>query len=175
MRGISASYSGPIIAVGVITVCYTLIGGIEAVIWADVVQGFVLWLGIFICLAYLLFLPPGGPLATLQMAWDAHKISLGSMAPDLAKPTFLVLSLYGFFFYLQKYTADQTIVQRYLVARSDRGALKGIAHRHDPRKARIARHDTIEHVVHVGAHVAQVGGLREAKPWISLDGIRFRA
>jgi SSS family solute:Na+ symporter len=116
-----------IIAVGVITVCYTLIGGIEAVIWADVVQGFVLWLGIFICLAYLLFLPPGGPMAALHMAWNAHKISLGSMAPDLARPTFLVLSLYGFFFYLQKYTADQTIVQRYLVAKSDRGALRGIA------------------------------------------------
>jgi SSS family solute:Na+ symporter len=31
------------------------------------------------------------------------------------------------FFYLQKYTADQTIVQRYLVAKSDRAALKGIA------------------------------------------------
>jgi len=116
-----------IIAVGAITVCYTLIGGIEAVIWADVVQGFVLWLGIFICLAYLLFLPPGGPMAALHVAWNAHKISLGSMAPDLSKPTFLVLSLYGFFYYLQKYTADQTIVQRYLVAKSDRGALKGIA------------------------------------------------
>ena len=49
------------------------------------------------------------------------------MAPDLTKPTFLVLSLYGFFFYLQKYTADQTIVQRYLVAKSDRSALRGIA------------------------------------------------
>ncbi len=49
------------------------------------------------------------------------------MQPDLSKPTFLVLSLYGFFFYLQKYTADQTIVQRYLVAKSDRAALRGIA------------------------------------------------
>jgi SSS family solute:Na+ symporter len=37
------------------------------------------------------------------------------------------MSLYGFFWYLQKYTGDQTIVQRYLVAKSDRDALKGIA------------------------------------------------
>ena len=37
------------------------------------------------------------------------------------------MSLYGFFFYLQKYTADQTLVQRYLVAKSDREALKGVA------------------------------------------------
>ena len=31
-----------------------------------------------------------------------------------------MLVIYGFFFYLQKYTADQTVVQRYLIARSDR-------------------------------------------------------
>lgn len=116
-----------IIIVGIITVAYTLIGGIEAVIWADVLQGFVLWLGVFICVAYLLFLPPGGPAEALQIAWRNHKIALGSMSPDLHKPTFLVLSLYGFFFYLQKYTADQTIVQRYLVAKSDRDALRGVA------------------------------------------------
>jgi SSS family solute:Na+ symporter len=37
-----------------------------------------------------------------------------------------VLLLYGTFFYLQKYTADQTVVQRYLAARTDRQALRGI-------------------------------------------------
>jgi SSS family solute:Na+ symporter len=116
-----------ILFVGFFTVVYTLIGGIEAVVWADVIQGFVLWAGIFVCLGYLLFLPPGGPAAMFHTALASHKISLGSTAPILSKPTVLVLSLYGFFFYLQKYTADQTIVQRYLVARSDRAALRGIA------------------------------------------------
>lgn len=116
-----------IILVGIITVSYTLLGGIEAVVWADVIQGFVLWLGIIICIGFLIFLPPGGPAVVLHTAWSSHKISLGSFAPDLRKPTFLVLSLYGLFFYLQKYTADQTIVQRYLVAKSDRAALRGIA------------------------------------------------
>ena len=37
------------------------------------------------------------------------------------------MAIYGFFFYLQKYTADQTVVQRYLAARSDRSALRGMA------------------------------------------------
>ena len=116
-----------IILVGVITIGYTLIGGIEAVIWADVIQGFVLWLGIIICLGYLLFLPPGGPTAILHTAWQSHKISLGSTVPDLSKPTILTLALYGFFFYLQRYTADQTVVQRYLVAHTDRAAIRGMA------------------------------------------------
>jgi SSS family solute:Na+ symporter len=56
-----------------------------------------------------------------------HKMSLGSMSFDLARPTFWTMVLYGFFYYLQKYTADQTVVQRYLAARSDRSALRGIA------------------------------------------------
>ena len=116
-----------IIAVGLVTVCYTMIGGIEAVIWADVVQGFVLWMGIAISIGSLLLLPPGGPAAVWRLAWSSHKIALGSMAPDLRTPTFLVLSLYGLFYYLQQYTGDQTIVQRYLVAKSDRAALRGIA------------------------------------------------
>ena len=115
-----------VIVVGVITIAYTLIGGIEAVVWADVLQGFALWIGIAICLGYLLFLPPGGPSALFHLAWASHKIKLGSMAPDLTKPTFLVLSIYGFFYYLQRYTADQTVVQRFLVAKSDRAALRGL-------------------------------------------------
>jgi len=116
-----------IILVGVVTISYTLAGGIEAIVWADVLQGFVLWIGVIICIGFLLFLPPDGPTSVLHTAWDSHKISLGSTDLDLTRPTFLVLSLYGFFFYLQKYTADQTIVQRYLVAKSDRAAWKGMA------------------------------------------------
>ncbi len=116
-----------IILVGIVTVVYTLAGGIEAVIWADVIQGFALWLGVAICVVYLLILPAGGPGAVLAHAWQSGKISLGSWAPDFTKPTVLVLAIYGFFYYLQRYTADQTVVQRYLVADSDRAALRGIA------------------------------------------------
>lgn len=116
-----------ILLVGVVTVFYTLVGGLEAVIWNDVLQGFILWLGIFVCLGFLLFLPPGGPSAVLGLAWEQGKMSLGDPAPDLSRPTILVLALYGFFWYLQKYGADQTVVQRYLVARNDRQALRGVA------------------------------------------------
>jgi SSS family solute:Na+ symporter len=54
-------------------------------------------------------------------------MSLGSTALRFDRPTIAVLTIYGFFFYLQKYTADQTVVQRYLIAKSDRSALRGIA------------------------------------------------
>jgi SSS family solute:Na+ symporter len=116
-----------ILIVGVATVFYTMMGGLEAVIWTDVIQGFVLWVGVIVCLGYLLFLPPGGPAAVLRIAWDNHKFSFGSLDFDLSQTTVWVMIIYGFFWYLQKYTADQTVVQRYLVAKSDRAAIRGVA------------------------------------------------
>ena len=116
-----------IVFTAVITIFYTLLGGVEAVVWSDVVQGFVLWVGILVSIAFLLFLPVQGPHAVLADAWTHHKMSLGSTAIRFDKPTIIVLAIYGFFFYLQKYTADQTVVQRYLIARSDRSALRGIS------------------------------------------------
>jgi solute:Na+ symporter, SSS family len=116
-----------ILLTALITIFYTLLGGVEAVIWGDVVQGFVLWGGILVSLAYLLFLPAQGPRAVVSDAWTHHKMSLGSTAFRFDQPTIIVLVIYGFFFYLQKYTADQTVVQRYLIARSDRDAIRGIA------------------------------------------------
>jgi SSS family solute:Na+ symporter len=115
-----------ILASGVVTVIYTYMGGLEAVIWTDVIQGFILLFGLIISLAYLMFLPPGGPGAAFSLAWDNQKINLGSLDFDFSKKGVWVLSFYGLFWYLQKYTADQTIVQRYLVAKSDREAIRGV-------------------------------------------------
>jgi len=118
---------GVIVVSGIVTIFYTLIGGLEAVIWTEVLQGIIMWVGIVVVLGVLLYLPPGGPSAAFSLAWEKGKFSLGDWNLDLTKKGVWVMSLYGFFWYLQKYTGDQTIVQRYLVAKSDRDALKGIA------------------------------------------------
>jgi SSS family solute:Na+ symporter len=116
-----------IIIAGCVTIFYTLVGGLEAVVWTEVVQGIIMWLGVFICLGFLLYLTPGGPSAMFHLAAQNHKFSLGSWNLDLTQKTAWVMLLYGFFWNFQKYTGDQTIVQRYLMARSDRDALKGVA------------------------------------------------
>ncbi len=113
---------------GVVTVAYTVVGGLEAVIWTDVIQGFIMWLGVIVVLGFLIYLMPGGLGAAWDLAMQKGKLSLGNPEFKLADKTSLwVMSLYGFFWYLQKYTGDQTIVQRYLVAKSDRDALRGVA------------------------------------------------
>jgi SSS family solute:Na+ symporter len=115
-----------VFGVGAITIFFTLIGGLEAVIWADVVQGFVLWAGVVVCIGCLLFLTPGGPSTIWTVALENHKFDLGSTRFAFSQPTIIVLALYGFFWYLQKYTADQTMVQRYLAAKSDKDAVRGV-------------------------------------------------
>jgi SSS family solute:Na+ symporter len=115
-----------VLGVAATTIFYTLLGGLEAVIWADVVQGFILWFGILICVGYLFIQSPGGPSAILALARANHKFDMGSPAFVFSKPTIIVLSIYGFFWYLQKYTADQTMVQRYLASKSDKDALRGL-------------------------------------------------
>jgi SSS family solute:Na+ symporter len=108
-------------------VFYTVIGGLEAVIWTDVIQGFVKVIGLIVCLGWLFTNMPGGIGAAFDLAAAKHKFDLGTLDFNPAsKSSFWVLSLYGFFWYLQKYTADQTIIQRYLVAKDDRSAIRGV-------------------------------------------------
>ena len=117
-----------IVVVGIITIIYTLLGGLEAVIWTEVLQGIVKILGVLVVLGVLLAIMPGGAGHAFQVAADHGKFSLGSLDFNLtADGNFWVMLCYGAFFYLQKYAADQTLVQRYLVAKNDRDALKGVA------------------------------------------------
>jgi len=118
---------GPLIAVlGIITLFYTLVGGFAAVIWTDVAQGLLLWIGVAATIVVLIFFSGATPAAMFHLIAVSGKTSLGSMKFDLAAPTFWTLAIYGVFFYLQRYTADQTVVQRYLAAKSDGAALRGM-------------------------------------------------
>jgi solute:Na+ symporter, SSS family len=113
-----------IITIGLCIVFLTLVGGIEAVIWMDVIQGFMIIAGGLLCLGLLLFKPEAGPVATLQQAWDMGKIGFGPYNFSFTELTFWVMAINGAFYALQKYGTDQTIVQRYIVAKSDRDAKK---------------------------------------------------
>ena len=110
---------------GLVTV-YTLLGGIEAVIWTDVVQSIVLIAGAAACVLVLLLGMPEGPGQIFRIAAEHGKFSLGSFAPSLAMPTFWVVLVYGLAINLQNFGIDQNYVQRYIVARSDRDAQRSV-------------------------------------------------
>lgn len=118
-----------IVVVGAFTILYTLIGGIEAVVWSDVIQGFILVGGGIACVLVLLFGGDTGPSTMISEAWAEGKMSLKNEDPnaslwDFTQLTFFVMALNGVFYALQKYGTDQTIVQRFLLAKSDKEAEK---------------------------------------------------
>ncbi len=110
--------------VGGVIIILTMFGGIEAVIWLDVIQGFLLIVGGIIALFILLFTPEGGPAAIWRVAAENGRIGFGPFDLDFVNLTFIVMVLNGIFYAIQKYGTDQTIVQRYLTARSDKAAVK---------------------------------------------------
>ena len=110
--------------IGIVIIILTFLGGMEAIIWMDVVQGFLLIGGGIITIVMLFFLTDGGPATIFSVAAEYKKIDFGPYTWDLVHTTFLVMVLNGIFYALQKYGTDQSIVQRYLTARDDRSAKK---------------------------------------------------
>lgn len=113
-----------IIILSIAIILLTLLGGIEAVIWMDVIQGFLLIGGGLLCAGILLFQPGEGAGFALTQAITMKKIDFGPYNFNLAELTFWVMVINGAFYALQKYGTDQTIVQRYLTARTDKDAKK---------------------------------------------------
>lgn len=111
-----------IVLTGILVTTYTLLGGIEAVIWTDVVQSVVLTVGALLCGAILLLRMPEGPGQLFEIAQANQKFSLGSFALSFTEPTFWLILTYGVFINLQNFGIDQSFVQRYVTAKSDKDA-----------------------------------------------------
>ena len=112
-----------IISTGVLVIMYSMMGGIQAVVWTDAIQGIVLIGGALTCLLVLVFSLPEGPAQMISIGTADHKFSLGSLDFNLAESTFWVILIYGFFINLQNFGIDQNYVQRYLTAKTAKDAV----------------------------------------------------
>ncbi len=118
------SISSIIIFTGLSVIIYSMLGGIEAVIWTDAIQGIVLIGGALACLGVLFFGIPGGPAEVISLAQASDKFSLGSFDLDFTTSTFWMILVYGLFINLQNFGIDQSYVQRYLTAKTEQEAKK---------------------------------------------------
>ena len=121
-----------ILGIGLFTILYTLVGGITAVVFTDVVQGIFLMLGGFAILLRLLFAPEfESPFVVVGEAWEAGKFSLGSAELSIAslydveERTIWLFVIAMTIQWSRRYICDQAMVQRYLIARSDKEAVRG--------------------------------------------------
>lgn len=108
-----------IVVTGIAVAIYSMLGGFEAVVWTDAIQGIILIGGALLALIFIFMKMPEGAGQVFSIAMDNQKFSLGSFATSLAQPTFWVVLIYGLFINLQNYGIDQNYVQRYMAARTD--------------------------------------------------------
>ncbi|MEX0793829.1 MAG: hypothetical protein WD045_11885, partial [Pirellulaceae bacterium] len=113
-----------VIGAGIFVAFYTIAGGIEAVVWTDVIQAIVLIGGGLLCFGFIAFDLSGGLEEIVRVGADHNKFSLGSFEWDLNQRTFWTVAILGVINWLAIYSGDQNIVQRYLAASSTREAQK---------------------------------------------------
>lgn len=114
-----------IVAMGVLATVYTVLGGIEAVIWTDVLQALVLLGGVILALviAFLGFEDPGSFVSTALAEGKMNMLAGGWSFTALATWSILLGS---FLLQFGPYTTDQAVVQRYMTTRDERSAARGI-------------------------------------------------
>jgi SSS family solute:Na+ symporter len=113
-----------IVGAGIFVGLYTIAGGMETVVWADAVQAVVKVAGGLLCLVCVLHALPGGLGQVIEVGSAHQKFSLGSFDWDLHQRTFWTVAILGILNWLNIYSGEQTIVQRYVSARTTGEARK---------------------------------------------------
>ncbi|HET9515120.1 MAG TPA: sodium:solute symporter [Gemmatimonadales bacterium] len=105
--------------IGIPTVIYTMIGGVQAVTWADVKQMVLIVGALLLIVVILLVRLPVSPDQALQVAGSVGRLRTFDFSFDLNETyTFWSGVIGGTFLALSYFGTDQSQVQRYLTARS---------------------------------------------------------
>ena len=105
--------------IGVPTVIYTMIGGVQAVTWADVKQMILIVAALFAVVIVLLLRLPVSPDDALRLAGTTGRLRTFDFSFDLTETyTFWSGVIGGTFLMLSYFGTDQSQVQRYLTAKS---------------------------------------------------------
>lgn len=112
---------------GVAMILYTEEGGVTATIWTDTIQMFVYLLGAFVCLFAVVQRLPDGISGALSAAAQVGKLNVLNFSTDPSIAyTFWAGVIGGTFLTLGTHGTDHYLVQRLLVARSQRDASIGL-------------------------------------------------
>lgn len=112
--------------IGVVTIIYTLMGGMEAVIWTDVMQSVIMIFGVLF-VGYLLTKEVfSEPEFLIQNAFDANKFSLGDTSFSLSSRTVWVMIIYGVSENIRNLMADQNYTQKYASVPTEKKAKRSV-------------------------------------------------
>ncbi|MDR0336011.1 MAG: sodium/solute symporter [Planctomycetaceae bacterium] len=115
-----------IILMSLVTITYCTLGGMEAVVWNDVIQGIILIFGAIISLAVLVVSSQNGIAGFFETAYTAGKFHTFDLRFDLTEPVFWVVIAGAIANNLIVYSSDQSLVQRYMCTTNNRQAVWSI-------------------------------------------------
>lgn len=117
-----------IFLMAILCIIYTMIGGIEAVIWADVIQTFVLLGGAVLSFILIVYKTDGGLGTLVETAQTNGKFFSETVwiSSDLAVASVAVIFFGSLFNNMVSYTAGQDVVQRYMTTSSQEKAARSI-------------------------------------------------
>ncbi len=115
-----------IMVMGLLCTIYTVLGGIEAVIWTDVLQSCVLVGGGLLCIGTIFAAEKFDFTNMLAVADEADKFHIFNTTGGINSSVFWVVILGGFFIQLVPFTSDQVIAQRFLTTRDEKSAVRSL-------------------------------------------------
>ena len=118
-----------VLIMGVLSIIYCTIGGVEAVIWTDTIQTFVLLGGAILALGMLIAGAEGGLSGFFTTGADYDKFNMVNW--DFAADSFTRMAIWVVILgslgqNISSYTADQAVVQRYMTTSTKRQAAQSI-------------------------------------------------
>lgn len=115
-----------ILLMGIITIFYTMKGGIEAVVWTDVAQVVVLLGGALVCLVMIPLQLNGDASSIWQTIQQNEKLNIINTSFSFTEPTLWVVLFGGFAINVITYGADQSVVQKYLTTKDETASKKSL-------------------------------------------------
>ncbi len=117
-----------VLLMGLLSIIYCTMGGIDAVIWTDTIQTVVLFVGALIALAMMFAGIDGGASGFLHSANEADKFSMANLHwdPTSAQIALWVIMIGALAQNTSSYTADQAVVQRYMTTATEKLAARSI-------------------------------------------------
>jgi SSS family transporter len=117
------------VCIGIIvlfSICWSMIGGISAVIWTDAILYLVFTFGAVIALLYALDAVPGGWKTVIEIADEHAKLTLIDLSTDPTKITLWAALIGVTFFEFASTAVDQTVTQRALTCKNFKEAQKAV-------------------------------------------------
>lgn len=121
---LNISFHWTILLITIITIVYSYMGGMKAVVWGDAIQMVILFGGLLICIYYGWDLLKANPDFTGFDSERLQVIDIPNLGFDGGTYGLLPMVLGGLFLYLSYYGTDQTQAQRLISAKDEKSAKK---------------------------------------------------